>query len=99
MGSAAYATYYVNERVEMTMGEQFDKEWYEWKGEVNTRLANIEEAQAEIKEMLKQLKEDIGEMRVREAQVRTKLATVVGVVTFALTMLGKWVWAKLTGAG
>jgi len=81
------------------MGEQFDKEWYEWKGEVNTRLANIEEAQAEIKEMLKQLKEDIGEMRVREAQVRTKLATVVGVVTFALTMLGKWVWAKLTGAG
>lgn len=64
---------------------------------VDTRLSNIETELSDVKELLNALRDDIQEMKVKQEGQRTKLATVVGVISFALAMAGKWLWAAITG--
>lgn len=71
--------------------------FFEWKGETGHRLTNIERDVREIKELLKELRDNQSGMKVKQATEQTRLAMVVGAVAMFLTWLGQWAWKQFTG--
>jgi len=72
------------------------KDFYEWKGEVNTRLSNIEANQAEHKVMMAQVLEAVNSLKVEQSIQKTKLATIVASISLIVSQLANWLGPKIS---
>ena len=71
------------------------KDFYEWKGEVNTRLSNIEKGQEEQKLIMAQVLEAVNSLKVEQSIQKTKLATIVATISLVVSQLANWLGPKM----